>query len=55
MTDTPDGCRCHECADIHSEFISMFGHWPDLTHEEGQKLKQQRIDNEASFRRVLRP
>jgi hypothetical protein len=55
MADTKpeNGCRCNECREIHSEFIEQFGEWPDRTHKQGQDLKQQRIENEASFRKVL--
>lgn len=47
-------CRCSECADIHSEFISHFGRWPSMNHAEGQALKQRRIDNERSFDRMMK-
>jgi hypothetical protein len=48
------GCRCSECADIHSEFISHTGKWPGMTHKEGQELKERRIDNERSWQRLNR-
>lgn len=46
-------CRCAECGDIHAEYIMQFGHWPNQTHEDGQKLKQRRLDNEASWDRII--
>lgn len=49
---TPD-CRCFECNEIHSEFIMQFGRWPSKTHEQGQELKARRLDNEASWDRII--
>lgn len=49
-----DPCRCGECAEIHAEFIGVFGRWPDQTHAEGQALKARRIANEASWARATR-
>lgn len=46
-------CRCAECAMIHSEFIGQFGRWPEMSHADALKLKQNRIDNEASWQRVF--
>lgn len=46
-------CRCAECASIHAEFISQFGRWPHMSHEEGQALAQRRRENEASWDRMM--
>ena len=46
------GCRCAECANIHSEFIEVVGRWPSMTHDEGQELKERRLSNRRSWQRV---
>ena len=45
-------CRCAECATIHSEFISQFGKWPSMSHDEGQRIKRNRRDNLLSWDRI---
>lgn len=47
-------CRCAECAEIHAEFISQFGKWPNYDHAKGQELKRKREENEASWQRAIR-
>lgn len=47
-------CNCAECREIHAEFIEAFGHWPDMSHAEGQELKRRREENLASWERVTR-
>jgi len=48
-----DGCHCAECAIIHSDFITHFDKWPQMTHEEGQALQRSREENERSWNRMV--
>jgi len=49
---TEPQCKCGECAAIHQDFISHFGRWPDMSHEDAQALKASRERCEASWRKV---
>ena len=53
LDKTEDNCRCLECRVIHNEFITQFGRWPNMTHEDGQELKARRESNERSWEEAI--